>query len=93
MAFMKKLILFIALSVSLLAIQCDNKKDDTITLTEVPGSVQTAFNEKYAGATEIKWENAHENSEKTYKVKFTWNGKEMEAEFDASGAYIKGKEK
>ena len=82
-----------ALSISLLAAQCDDKKDDTINLTDVPGSVQTSFNEKYAGATNIKWENAQENSEKTYKAKFTWNGKEMEAEFDASGAYIKGKEK
>lgn len=90
---MKKLILFIALSLSLLSIQCDNKKDDTITLTDVPGSVQTAFNEKYAGATEIKWENAHENNEKTYKAKFIWNGKKMEAEFDGSGTFIKGNEK
>ena len=95
---MKKIFLIMALSVSLLAIQsCDNdnteKTDEkTLSSTDVPASVQTAFSAKYSTATDIKWEDAHENNIQTYKAKFTVNGKKMKAEFDSSGGFVKEEE-
>ena len=95
---MKRIILFIAISVSLLTMQsCNNdnkdKEDDKeISASNVPQSVQSAFTAKYSAATNIKWEDAHENDIKTYKAKFMLDGKKMKAEFDASGAFVKEEE-
>ena len=87
-----------ALSLSLFAIQsCDNdnketKDEKTLSTTDVPAPVQTAFSAKYSAATNIKWEDAHENDIKTYKAKFMLDGKKMKAEFDANGAFVKEEE-
>ena len=84
-----------ALSVSLLAIQsCDSDaevkdNDKEITTNDVPAPVQTAFSAKYSTATDVKWEDASEGTTKTYKAKFTLNGKKMKAEFDNNGAFVK----
>ena len=84
-----------ALSLSLFTIQsCDNdtkvKEDDkTISTTDVPAPVQTAFSAKYSTATDVKWEDAHEGTKQTYKAKFTLNGKKMKAEFDNNGGFVK----
>ena len=86
------------LSLSLFAIQsCDNDKTEkadekTLSSTDVPASVQTAFSAKYSTATDVKWEDAHENNIQTYKAKFTMNGKKMKAEFDSSGGFVKEEE-
>jgi len=86
------------LSLSLFAMQsCNNdtnsKTDEkTVSSTDVPASVQTAFSAKYSTATDIKWEDAHENNVQTYKAKFTMNGKKMKAEFDSSGGFVKEEE-
>jgi hypothetical protein len=94
---MKKIIVATAISFSLLVLQsCDNKKDDKddkgISVSDVPASVQSAFSVKYSTASDIKWEDAHEDTTKTYKAKFMLNGKKMKAEFDANGGFVKEEE-
>ena len=92
---MKKIFLILALSFSLFAIQsCNNDKKDTnetkeLSRNDVPAPVQTAFSAKYSTATDVKWEDAHENNVQTYKAKFNMNGKKMKAEFDANGGFVK----
>ena len=87
-----------ALSLSVFAIQsCDNDKaektdEKTISTNDVPATVQTAFSAKYSTATDVKWEDAHENNVQTYKAKFSLNGKKMKAEFDAKGGFVKEEE-
>ena len=87
----------IAISLSLFTIQSCNddktdKEDKTITVSDVPASVQSAFSAKYSTATEVKWEDAHEDSVQTYKAKFILNGKKMKAEFDKNGGFVKEEE-
>ena len=89
----------IAIGFSLFTIQaCNNdaetktKEDKTITANDVPASVQSAFSAKYSTATEVKWEDAHENNVQTYKAKFVVNGKKMKAEYDANGGFVKEEE-
>jgi hypothetical protein len=94
---MKKMILFIAISCSLFTVQsCNNDKKDKddkeISVSNVPAPVQSAFKEKYSTASDIKWEDAHENDKQTYKVKFILDGKKMKAEFDTNGGFIKENE-
>ena len=95
---MKKIFLIMLLSLSLFAIQsCDNDKTEkvdekTLSSTDVPASVQTAFSAKYSTATDVKWEDAHEGTKQTYKAKFTMNGKKMKAEFDSNGGFVKEEE-
>jgi len=95
---MKKIFLVMALSLSIFLIQsCDNDKTEktnekTASTNDVPASVQTAFSAKYSTATDIKWEDAHENNVQTYKAKFTVNGKKMKAEFDTNGGFVKEEE-
>ena len=89
---MKKIILAFAISFSLCSIQsCDNdeKEDKEISSGTVPASVQSAFSTKYSTASDVKWEDAHEDTIKTYKAKFKIDGKKMKAEFDANGSLVK----
>ena len=84
-----------AISFSLVTLQsCDNdkKEDKEISSGEIPASVQSAFSAKYSTASDIKWEDAHEDTVKTYKAKFVLNGKKMKAEFDANGSFVKEEE-
>ena len=87
-----------ALSFSLFAIQsCNNDTKDTndtkeLSKNDVPAAVQTAFSAKYSTATDVKWEDAHENNVQTYKAKFVVNGKKMKAEFDTNGGLVKEEE-
>ncbi len=95
---MKKIFLIMTLSLSLLAVQsCNSDKTEktdekTLSTNDVPASVQTAFSAKYSTATEVKWEDAHENNVQTFKAKFLVNGKKMKAEFDANGGFVKEEE-
>jgi hypothetical protein len=95
---MKKIILLMAISLSLFTIQAcnddekDNKEDKNISASDVPAPVQSAFSAKYSTAADVKWEDAHENTKQTYKAKFTVNGKKMKAEFDANGGFVKEEE-
>ena len=94
---MKKILLLLAISFSVLATQSCNdddktKSDKEITGADVPASVQSAFSAKYSTATEVKWEDAHEDTVQTYKAKFVVNGKKMKAEFDKNGGFVKEEE-
>ena len=94
---MKKIITCLAISLSVFTLQsCKEKKAETTTdaiaTANVPAAVQTSFSTKYATATDIVWEDAHEIDKQSYKAKFTINGKKMKAEFNAAGGFIKEKE-
>ena len=84
------------ITLSLLTLQSCNDKADTddkdgktLSETDVPPTVKTAFSAKYSTATDVKWEDAKEDSIQTYKAKFTVDGKKMKAEFDGTGKLIK----
>ena len=68
------------------------KEDKTVSTNDVPAEVQSAFSAKYSTATDVKWEDAHEDSLQTYKAKFAINGKKMKAEFDTRGNLVKEEE-
>jgi len=68
-----------------------NDKDD-ISSSDIPANVQSAFSAKYSTATDVKWEDAHEDTVQTYKAKFMINGKKMKAEFDRNGGFVKEEE-
>ena len=86
-----------AIGISVFTIQACNddtkaKDGKTITANDVPASVQSAFSAKYSTATEVKWEDAREDTVQTYKAKFVVNGKKMKAEFDKNGGFVKEEE-
>jgi hypothetical protein len=93
---MKKIVFLIGFSLSIVLVQSCNskteKKDETISTNDVPASVQSAFSAKYSTATDVKWEDAHEDTLQTYKAKFVINGKKMKAEFDKNGGLVKEEE-
>ena len=94
---MKKVVFLIGFGLSLLLVQsCNDTKteteDKTISASDVPASVQSAFSAKYSTATEVKWEDAKEDTLQTYKAKFVINGKKMKAEFDRNGTFVKEEE-
>lgn len=92
---MKKIFLTFLISFSLFIMQsCDNDKTETkeSKTVDVPAAVQSAFSAKYSTATDAKWDDAHEGTKKTYKVKFMANGKKMKAEFDENGGFVKEEE-
>ena len=90
--------LIAAITFSVFATQsCNNdKKTDNdnkeISTNDVPAAVQSSFSAKYSTATDVKWEDAHEDNKQTYKAKFTMNGKKMKAEFDSNGGFVKESE-
>ncbi len=95
--YMKKIIINFAIIITIITLaSCKDekkeKKSDEISVNLVPAPVQSAFSEKYSTATGVKWEDAHEDDIKTFKAKFTLDGKKMKAEFDANGALIKSEE-
>ena len=94
---MKKILFCLAIGISALTLaSCEEKKSETkkdeVTVSSVPAPVQSAFSAKYSTATDIKWEDAHEDAKKTFKAKFMVDGKKMKAEFDQAGAFIKESE-
>jgi hypothetical protein len=94
---MKKVILLLVTCFSLVAFEaCNNeaksKEDKELPASDIPAAVKSAFSAKYSTASDIKWEDAHEAGEETYKAKFTLNGKKMKAEFDAKGGFVKEEE-
>lgn len=93
---MKRIFFSVVITLSLLTLQSCNDKADTddkdgktLSETDVPPTVKTAFSAKYSTATDVKWEDAKEDSIQTYKAKFTVDGKKMKAEFDGTGKLIK----
>ncbi len=93
---MKKIILLIAIGLSVFVAQScnddDKSKNDKDIRADIPASVQSAFSAKYSTATDVKWEDATEDTLQTYKAKFVVNGKKMKAEFDRNGGFVKEEE-
>jgi len=88
---MKKLVVLIGFGLSVfLGQSCnDDTTDKDVTTNDVPASVQSAFSAKYSTATDVKWEDAKEDTTQTFKAKFVINGKKMKAEFDRNGNFVK----
>ncbi|HET6993806.1 MAG TPA: hypothetical protein VFI06_02435 [Chitinophagaceae bacterium] len=93
---MKRIFLLIAIGFSVFAFQsCNNdqkEKDENkkeIGSDTVPEAVKSAFSSKYSAAQDVKWEDAHENNQQTYKAKFMIGEKKMKAEFSTNGEFIK----
>ena len=94
---MKRMILNLVVCFSIvMAVSCNDstseKNDKEVSNSDVPAEVKSAFSAKYSTASDIKWEDAHEDSVDTYKAKFTFNGKKMKAEFDTKGNFVKEEE-
>jgi hypothetical protein len=81
---MKK-ILFYSIGVVFCIISCNEKK---ISASEVPQPAVAAFNEKYPGATDVQWETEKKGDKTIYEAEFKFNGKKIEAEFEAGGNFI-----
>jgi len=94
---MKKIISNLIVCISIvIVISCNDnsadKNDKVVSESSVPAEVKSAFSAKYSTASDVKWEDAHEDSIQTYKAKFTLNGKKMKAEFDTKGNFVKEEE-
>ena len=91
---MKRIFFSLVICLSLFTVQscsneADSKDEKPLSENDVPPTVKTAFSAKYSTATDVKWEDAKEDSIQTYKAKFTVDGKKMKAEFDGTGKLIK----
>ena len=94
---MKRIFFLIGFGLTVFITQsCNDTKteqdDKTVSSSDIPASVQSAFSAKYSTATEVKWEDAKEDTLQTYKAKFVLNGKKMKAEFDRNGSFVKEEE-
>jgi len=78
--------LLIPFAVLLFSACGENEKK--INASDVPSSVQSAFNAKYPNASEVKWEQEKEKGKLIYEADFKFNGKEIEAEFDSTGNFL-----
>ena len=91
---MKRIFFSLVICLSLFTVQscsneADSKDEKPLSENDVPPTVKTAFSAKYSTATDVKWEDAKEDSIQTYKAKFNVDGKKMKAEFDGTGKLIK----
>ena len=91
---MKRKSTFLIALAFVFATACNNNESrvdekHAISASEVPAEVKNAFNSKYAAATDIVWEDAHEGDAKTYNVKFKSNDKYMKAEYKEDGSLVK----
>ena len=75
---MKKIFLIAGCLLAIASAGCSQK-------INVPAAVTNAFNNKYPGATEVKWEK--ENA-KEYEAEFKLNGNSVSANFRADGAWV-----
>jgi hypothetical protein len=104
---MKRIVLILLLQLCLLSFpSCGNnereekgkdktekeKMDDKKEAVDVPKPVSDSFTRRYPSAHHIEWDNATENGQPTYKVKFRNAGKKLKAEFAPDGKFIKEKE-
>ena len=75
---MKKIFLIAGCLLAIASTGCSRK-------INVPAAVTNAFNNKFPGATEVKWEK--ENA-KEYEAEFTLNGDNVSANFGADGTWV-----
>lgn len=82
---MKKLMMSLVVAMCLLS-ACDEKK---LSSSDVPEPARTSFATQYPGATEVEWKTEKDDGKTIYEAKFKKDGKEIEAEFNADGTFIK----
>ncbi|HEX8547084.1 MAG TPA: hypothetical protein VF691_09000 [Cytophagaceae bacterium] len=75
---MKKIFIAIILSA---AMSCERATESV----NVPDPVQASFKEKYPGVSAVKWQVQHDK----YVAIFNQENKEVEAEFNADGSFLK----
>ena len=66
---------------SFATIGCSQK----ITEKDIPAPVKTAFNNKFPGATDIKWE---KENKKEFEANFKMNNAEVSANFGLDGTWV-----
>ena len=81
---MKKL--FIVLIAGALWSSCSDKG---IMTAEVPPAVREAFSARYPEVTEPAWSKEKEKGKLIYEAEWKRDGKEVEAEFDENGVFIR----
>ncbi len=65
---------------------CGDKK---LKESEVPASVTSAFQARYAGANDVSWKTEKSEGKMVYEAEFKMNGKKIEAEFDEVGNFVR----
>jgi ABC-type glycerol-3-phosphate transport system substrate-binding protein len=86
---MKRTFLLSGLLVIYLAIQsCGAKKTEAVA---TPEAVITAFNAKYPGVVEVKWETEKKNDSTIFEGDFKAEGKTIKARFDENGNFLREK--
>ena len=85
----KQLVIGIYLLIGALLPSCNNNVKSNAAAT--PLSVISAFNAKYPGVSEVKWETENKNDSVFYIGDFKMDGKEIKAEFDDNGKFLKEK--
>ena len=83
---MKKSILFAFLFTIIMATSCSDNK---ISEDKVPGAVVNSFKTKYPSATNTKWITEKKSDKTIYEAQFNNGGKEIEAEFNEDGSFVK----
>ena len=66
--------------------------DSKLNESDVPQAVVQSFQAKYPTATDVKWKTETHNNKKVYEAEFKTDGKEVEAEFDEAGTFIREEE-
>jgi hypothetical protein len=85
---MKRIFFYVfAMLVALTIQSCENEQD--ISAADVPQPVITAFQIKYPGITATGWEKATEDGKTIYEGLFKRDDKNVEAQFDENGNFIK----
>ena len=57
--------------------------------SDVPQAVKAAFDSRYPGASDVKWEAEQEQGRLYFEAEFAVDGKEREAYFRPDGTYVK----
>jgi Putative beta-lactamase-inhibitor-like, PepSY-like len=78
---MKPLLLLACFIFSFATTGCSQK----ITEKDIPAPVKTAFNNKFPGATDIKWE---KENKKELEANFKMNNAEVSANFNLDGTWV-----
>jgi hypothetical protein len=68
---------------------CSCSSEFHIVSSDVPPVVITAFNTKYAGATDVEWEAEKTEGHLAFEAEFRIDGKRKEAYFKPDGAFLK----
>ncbi len=83
---MQKSILIGFIFTVMMAVSCSDNK---ISEDKVPGAVVSIFKGKYPAASDTKWITEKKDGKTIYEAQFKSGGKEIEAEFNEDGSFVK----